>query len=74
MNSEFETKLLDFFKQRLKSSKNNKCDGCQSLKKFITQVDKKGNTELIYTCGGTCGIKYGLILPKYLDYDREGFK
>lgn len=71
MNSEFETKLLDFFKQRLKSSKDKKCDGCQSLKKFITQVDKKGNTELIYTCGGTCGIKYGLVLPKYLDYDTE---
>ena len=71
MNSEFNKKLLDFFKQRLKSNKDKKCDGCQSLKKFITQINKNSNTELIYTCGGTCGIKYGLVLPKYLDYDTE---
>ena len=36
-------------------------------KKFITQINDD-NMELIYICGDE---QYGLILPRYINYDKE---
>ena len=75
MSKEFSKYLLDYFKNTLSSSKDTKCKNCKTNKKFISQVNDTGSIELIYTCGkndkSKCGVQYGLVLPEYIDYDKD---
>lgn len=75
MSKEFSKYLIDYFKNKLSSSKDTKCKNCKTNKKFISQVNDTGGIELIYSCGkndkSKCGVQYGLVLPEYIDYDKD---
>ena len=61
MSDDFLKYFANYFKNKLNIS-DVKCN-----KKFITQINDD-NMELIYICGDE---QYGLILPRYINYDKE---
>ena len=64
MSDDFLKYFANYFKNKLNIS-DIKCN--KSNKKFITQINDD-NMELIYICGDE---QYGLILPRYINYDKE---